>query len=85
MKTCYYEVMGLARDCTEEELRKAYKKQALVWHPDRNMHQQELATLKFKEIRNAFEVLIDPNERAWYDGHREQILRGGGRHWCGGF
>ena len=76
-KTCYYEVLAVEMDATEEQLNKAYKKGALKWHPDRNMHQQEVATVKFKELRNAFETLKDPNERAWYDGHREQILRGG--------
>jgi DnaJ family protein A protein 5 len=76
-KTCYYEVLAVDMAATDEELNKAYKKGALKWHPDRNMHQQDIATVKFKELRNAFETLSDPNERAWYDGHREQILRGG--------
>lgn len=47
---------------------------ALKWHPDKNKDQD--TTKMFQDIREAMEVLSDPNERAWYDDHREQILRG---------
>ncbi|KAI8854473.1 hypothetical protein BC829DRAFT_412989 [Chytridium lagenaria] len=50
--------------------------QALENHPDKNPTKVEEATALFAEIRNAYEVLSDPNERAWYDSHRESILRG---------
>eukprot|EP00967_Tisochrysis_lutea_P116672 scaffold188059_cov36-Tisochrysis_lutea.AAC.1 len=81
---CHYEVLGVERDVDEEGLRKAYRKLALVWHPDKNMHQLELATETFKEIQASYAVLGDKHERAWYDDHREAILRcasnvGGGR------
>ena len=46
------------------------------WHPDKNQHQIDLATEVFKQIQAAHAVLSDPNERAWYDAHREAILRG---------
>lgn len=45
-------------------------------HADKNMHQLELAGEMFKEIKQAYSILTDPQERAWYDSHRESILRG---------
>ena len=65
------------RRCSQDEVKVAYKKAALRWHPDKNRDQIELATEKFKEVRHAYSVLSDPKERSWYDSHREEILRGG--------
>ncbi|EFC48383.1 predicted protein, partial [Naegleria gruberi] len=73
----YYEVLGVTKEATKEEIRKAYKKQALVWHPDRNLDNQEEATHKFKEIQDAYETLFDDNERAWYDENKHIIMKGG--------
>ncbi|PIA19461.1 DnaJ-domain-containing protein, partial [Coemansia reversa NRRL 1564] len=73
---CYYDLLGVERNANDSELKKAYRKQALVWHPDKNHGNAEEATQVFAEIREAYETLSDPNERAWYDDHREQILRG---------
>ena len=81
---CLYEVLGAERGCGAEELRRAYRRAALAWHPDKNAHRREEAEERFKEVSNAWEVLSDPNERAWYDRHREQILRSGSRHQAGG-
>ncbi|KAJ1915882.1 hypothetical protein IWQ60_008295 [Tieghemiomyces parasiticus] len=75
-KTCYYELLGVSADATSDELKKAYRQQALRWHPDKNYHQVEKATEVFAEIRSAYEVLSDPHERAWYDDHKDAILRG---------
>ncbi|KAK9366873.1 DnaJ domain-containing protein [Lipomyces kononenkoae] len=75
MKTCYYELLEISRDATPDEIRKAYRRQALLLHPDKNMHKVEEATQKFAQVQAAYEVLSDPDERAWYDSHREQILR----------
>ncbi|KAJ2360550.1 J protein jjj1, partial [Coemansia sp. RSA 2607] len=75
-KTCYYELLGVERSATDSDLKKAYRKQALVWHPDKNHGNTEEATRIFAEIKEAYETLSDPQERAWYDNHREQILRG---------
>jgi DnaJ family protein A protein 5 len=75
MKTCYYELIGVARDATQDEIKKAYRKAALQWHPDKNYDKIEEATRIFAQIQVAYDVLSDEQERAWYDGHREQILR----------
>ncbi|KAL1848297.1 hypothetical protein Daus18300_013666 [Diaporthe australafricana] len=75
-KTCYYEVLDVDRSATDAEIRKAYKKKALELHPDRNFNDAENATKRFAEVQTAYEILSDPQERAWYDSHRDAILRG---------
>ncbi|KAM9957865.1 hypothetical protein ACTFIW_012838 [Dictyostelium discoideum] len=74
---CYYEVLGIEKSAKQDEIKISYRKLALMWHPDKNQHQLSIAEEKFKEINNAYTVLSDPNERKWYDDHREAILRGG--------
>ncbi|CAB3976625.1 dnaJ homolog subfamily C member 21-like [Paramuricea clavata] len=74
---CYYEVLGVSQDATDTELKKAYRVLALKWHPDKNTDSPEEATDMFQEIQQAYDVLSDRQERAWYDKHREQILNGG--------
>lgn len=74
MKTCYYELLGVETHASDLELKKAYRKKALQYHPDKNPDNVEEATQKFAVIRAAYEVLSDPQERAWYDSHKEQIL-----------
>lgn len=76
IKTSYYELLGIDRQATEEEIKKAYRKKALLLHPDRNFGNEEAATNIFAEIQAAHEVLSDPQERAWYDSHESAILRG---------
>ena len=56
-------------------IKKAYRRKALELHPDRNYGDVENATKLFAEIQSAYQVLSDPQERAWYDSHREAILR----------
>ncbi|GKV34690.1 hypothetical protein SLEP1_g43042 [Rubroshorea leprosula] len=76
-KRCLYEVLGLHRDCTPDEIRSAYKKLALQRHPDKLVQSglsQANATAQFQELVHAYEVLSDPKERSWYDSHRSQIL-----------
>ncbi|KAG1739183.1 uncharacterized protein EDB91DRAFT_1082510 [Suillus paluster] len=73
----YYKLLGVSRDASEDEIKKAYKKMALKWHPDRNAGSEEAST-KFKEISEAFEVLSDKNKRTIYDQVGEEGLKGGG-------
>ncbi|KAF0685811.1 Aste57867_22333 [Aphanomyces stellatus] len=75
---CHYEVLQVERDISTGDLRKAFFKLALKWHPDKIKDGQDVeeATQIFQEIQSAYEVLSDPQERAWYDDHRDQILRG---------
>ena len=74
MKACYYELLGVESHASDLELKKAYRKKALQYHPDKNPDNVQEATEKFAIIRAAYEVLSDPQERAWYDSHKEQIL-----------
>ena len=69
-KRDYYEVLGINRDATEEDIKKAYRKHAMKWHPDRNPDNPK-AEEHFKEAKEAYEVLADGNKRAAYDqfGH----------------
>lgn len=62
---CYYEVLEVARDVCDEDLKKAYKKLALKWHPDKNVGNEEEAKENFQLVQHAYEVLIDPHERTW--------------------
>ncbi|KAM8960889.1 dnaJ homolog subfamily C member 21 [Pelodytes ibericus] len=74
---CHYEVLGVRRDCADDDLKKAYRKLALRWHPDKNLDNSEEAAEHFKLIQAAYDVISDPQERAWYDNHRDAMLKGG--------
>ncbi|MBI3978722.1 MAG: molecular chaperone DnaJ [Chloroflexi bacterium] len=69
VKRDYYEVLGIGRSATEEEIKKAFRRLAFQYHPDRNRETD--AEARFKEINEAYEVLADPEKRAQYDrfGH----------------
>jgi len=62
-----YTVLGVERNASEKEISKAYKRAALKWHPDKNTERPELAEKKFKEISDAFQLLNDPDKRAFFD------------------
>lgn len=73
---CYYEILELGRDADDAEIKSSYRKLALKWHPDKNIDNPDEAKEQFQLVQQAYEVLSDRQERAWYDNHREQILRG---------
>ncbi len=79
----YYEVLGLSRGASEDEVKKAYRKSALKFHPDRNPGDKQ-AEAKFKEISEAYEVLSDDNKRQIYDQYGADALKGGGMGGPGG-
>jgi molecular chaperone DnaJ len=85
MKADYYELLGVARNCSADDLKKAYRKLAMQYHPDRN-HGNKEAEHKFKEVSEAYEVLRDGQRRAAYDrfGHAA-FQQGGGGAGFGGF
>ncbi|CAL8089577.1 unnamed protein product [Calicophoron daubneyi] len=64
---CYYKVLGLERNATDEDVRRAYRRLALRWHPDKNPDNPKEAEKRFKEISAAYEVLSDPEKRKIYD------------------
>jgi molecular chaperone DnaJ len=77
-KRDYYMVLGVNRDASEEEIRKAYRKLAMKHHPDRNL-EDKTAEEKFKEAKEAYEILTDPKKKAAYDqfGHAGVDSSGG--------
>lgn len=74
---CHYEVLGVSFEASDDDLKKSYRKLALKWHPDKNLENADQAKKEFQLIQAAYEVLSDPQERAWYDKHRDAILLGG--------
>jgi len=76
-KADYYEVLGVSRDCSEAELKSAYRKLALKYHPDRNPGDKD-AEERFKEASEAYQVLSDADKRAAYDRYGHAGLSGAG-------
>ncbi len=76
-KRDYYEVLGVNKTATEDEIKKAYKKLAIKYHPDRNPDNKE-AEEKFKEAAEAYDVLHDPQKRARYDQFGHEGMSGAG-------
>src|SRR5919107_4371830 len=85
-KRDYYEVLGVGREATEEDLKKAYRRQAMKYHPDRNQSDKD-AEARFKEVNEAYDVLKDAEKRAAYDryGHAAFDQAGAGAGGFGGF
>ena len=83
----YYKILGVSKTSSAEEIKKAYRKLALTYHPDRNKSKE--ASGKFKEITQAYEVLSDPSKRQAYDQYGSAAFSqgspGGGDPFGGGF
>ncbi|KAJ2791295.1 Molecular chaperone (DnaJ super) [Coemansia linderi] len=73
----YYAILGVSKTASEDELKKAYRKLALKWHPDRHADDKQDAEVKFKNISEAYEVLSDKQKRQIYDTYGEEGLKGG--------
>jgi len=74
----YYGILGVGKDAGQEDIKKAYRKAALKWHPDKNQDKKEEAEEKFKDIAEAYDVLSDPEKKTIYDQYGEEGLKGGG-------
>lgn len=74
----YYKILNIQRNATEDDIKKAYRKLALKWHPDKNPNNKEEAEAKFKSISEAYEVLSDKNKRSVYNKYGKEGLAGHG-------
>ena len=79
----YYDVLGISKNATADEIKKAYRKKAMEFHPDKNPGNKE-AEAKFKEAAEAYDVLKDPDKRAAYDRYGQSAFQNGGAG-AGGF
>ncbi len=78
-RRCLYAVLDLEPSATDDEIKRAFRRAALQWHPDKHGDKSpaelEEVNQRFLEVQEASRVLSDPNEKAWYDEHRHDILR----------
>jgi 4-hydroxy-tetrahydrodipicolinate reductase len=84
-KRDYYEVLGVSKSASADEVKKAYRRLAMKYHPDRNKGEDADSESKFKEAKEAYEVLRDSDKRAAYDRFGHEGLRGAGMGGPGGF
>ena len=77
MKKDFYEILGISKTATQAEIKKAYRKKAIEFHPDKNPGDKQ-AEEKFKEAAQAYEILSDEQKRAQYDQYGHAAFEGGG-------
>src|SRR3989344_6040127 len=77
-KSDYYDILGVSKGASADELKKAYRKQALEWHPDRHKDDKDVAEKRFKEVNEAYQVLSDSKKRSAYDQFGHQAFSPGG-------
>lgn len=77
-KSDYYDILGVSKGASAEEIKKAYRKQALEWHPDRHKDDKEAAEKRFKEINEAYQVLSDREKKSAYDQFGHSAFTPGG-------
>ena len=63
----YYQILGISRDASQDEIKKAYRRLALCYHPDRNQQEKEKSEETFKEVNEAYQILGDDDKRRQYD------------------
>lgn len=90
-KSDYYDILGVSKGVSADEIKKAYKKQAVEWHPDKHQNNKDAAEKRFKEINEAYQILSDTQKRKAYDQFGHQAFApgggfpGGGAPGAGGF
>lgn len=81
----YYDTLGISKTANETEIKKAYRKLAMKWHPDKNPDNRVKAEAQFKKVSEAYDVVSDPEKRKIYDLYGEDGLKAGGPPQAGGF
>ena len=84
-KSDYYDMLGVSKEANADEIKKAYRKQAVEWHPDKHKENKEAAEKRFKEINEAYQVLSDTQKRSAYDQYGHSAFSPGGGAPGGGF